>query len=47
MRTAADESVQAARAFNAKLAAEPRLEAVVLQQVGAKGHDGLAMAVVK
>jgi predicted O-methyltransferase YrrM len=42
-----DESVQAARAFNAMLAAEPRLEAVVLQQVGAKGHDGLAMAIVK
>ena len=42
-----DESVQAARAFNAKLAAETRVEAVVLQQVGAKGHDGLAMAVVK
>jgi predicted O-methyltransferase YrrM len=42
-----DEMVQAARAFNAMLAAEPRLEAVVLQQVGAKGHDGLAMAVVK
>ncbi len=42
-----DESVLAARAFNAMLAAEPRLEAVVLQQIGAKGHDGLAMAVVK
>ncbi len=43
----ADKSVRAARAFNAMLAAEPRLEAVVLQQIGAKGHDGLAMAVVK
>ncbi|MDP9137607.1 MAG: O-methyltransferase [Pseudomonadota bacterium] len=42
-----DESVQAARAFNAMLAAEPRVEAVVLQQVGAKGHDGMAMAIVK
>jgi predicted O-methyltransferase YrrM len=42
-----DEMVRAARAFNAMLAAEPRLEAVILQQVGAKGHDGLAMAVVK
>lgn len=39
-----DESVQGVRAFNAALAAEPRLEAVILQQVGAKGHDGLALA---
>jgi predicted O-methyltransferase YrrM len=43
----ADVSVQAVRVFNAMLAAEPRLEAVVLQQVGVKGHDGLALAVVK
>jgi predicted O-methyltransferase YrrM len=42
-----DEVARALRAFNAKLAADPRLEAVVLQQVGAKGHDGLAIAVVK
>jgi predicted O-methyltransferase YrrM len=42
-----DESAQAARAFNAVLAAESRLEALVLQQVGPKGHDGLALAVVK
>ena len=33
-----------ARAFNALIAADPRLEAVVLQQVGIKGHDGLAVA---
>jgi predicted O-methyltransferase YrrM len=43
----ADVSVRAVRVFNAMLAAEPRLEAVVLQQVGVKGHDGLALAVVK
>ncbi len=36
-----------ARAFNAALAAEPRVEAVVLQVVGAKGHDGLAIARVR
>jgi predicted O-methyltransferase YrrM len=42
-----DEMASAARAFNAKLAADARLEAVVLQQVGSKGHDGLALAVVK
>ena len=29
------------------IAADNRLEAVVLQQVGVKGHDGLAMARVK
>lgn len=36
-----------ARAFNEKLAADPRLDAVILQQVGVKGHDGLAYAIVK
>ena len=43
----ADESAAAARDFNALLAADDRLEAVILQQVGAKGHDGLAIARVK
>lgn len=33
--------------FNAKLAADARLEAIILQQVGIKGHDGLAIARVK
>jgi predicted O-methyltransferase YrrM len=33
-----------AREFNAMIAADPRLEAVVLQQVGIKGHDGIAVA---
>ncbi len=33
-----------AREFNALIAADPRLEAVVLQQVGIKGHDGIAVA---
>jgi predicted O-methyltransferase YrrM len=42
-----DPSAGAARAFNAMLAADDRLEALVLQQVGVKGHDGLAMARVK
>jgi predicted O-methyltransferase YrrM len=42
-----DASARGARAFNAALAAEPRVEAIVLQQVGAKGHDGLAIAVVR
>lgn len=43
----ADESALGARAFNAALAAEPRVEAIAFQQIGAKGHDGLAMAIVK
>ncbi|HXQ16215.1 MAG TPA: O-methyltransferase [Caulobacteraceae bacterium] len=42
-----DPSAGAARAFNAMLAADERLEAIVLQQVGIKGHDGLAIARVK
>jgi predicted O-methyltransferase YrrM len=41
-----DERVQAVRKFTDKLAAEPRLSATVLQNVGAKGYDGLALAVV-
>jgi caffeoyl-CoA O-methyltransferase len=42
-----DPSAGAARDFNAMIAADARLEAIVLQQVGAKGHDGLAIARVK
>ncbi len=42
-----DPSAGAARAFNAMIAADDRLEAIVLQQVGIKGHDGLAIARVK
>ncbi len=42
-----DPSAGAARAFNALIAADPRLEAIVIQQVGVKGHDGLAIARVR
>lgn len=42
-----DPSVQGVLRFNARLAAEPTLDATVLQTVGAKGHDGLAVAVVR
>jgi predicted O-methyltransferase YrrM len=42
-----DPSAGAARDFNAMIAADPRLEAIVLQQVGIKGHDGLAIARVR
>jgi len=45
--TADDPSSGAARAFNAMVAADERLEAVILQQVGVKGHDGLAIARVR
>jgi caffeoyl-CoA O-methyltransferase len=43
----ADASAIGARDFNAALAADPRVEAVVVQLVGAKGHDGVALAVVR
>lgn len=42
-----DASAAGARAFNAALAAEPRVEAIVVQQIGAKGHDGMAVALVR
>jgi len=42
-----DEFAEGAARFNELLAAEPAVEAVILQQVGTKGHDGLALARVK
>lgn len=42
-----DPNVQGVRRFNEMLAAEPRVEATILQTVGEKGYDGLAIAVVK
>ena len=36
-----------AATFNQVLAEHPQLEAIILQQVGIKGHDGLAIARVK
>ncbi len=44
LRPAGDKNAEGAAAFNAKLAADPRCESVVVQQVGSKGHDGLAIA---
>ena len=44
--TSDDANAQGAARFNERLAAEPRLSAIVLQTVGSKGHDGLAIAVV-
>jgi predicted O-methyltransferase YrrM len=42
-----DPNVLGARRFNELLAAEPRVEAVVLQSVGSKGYDGMALALVR
>ena len=41
-----DPFVQGVRRFLEKIAADPRVEATVLQTVGTKGHDGFAFAVV-
>jgi predicted O-methyltransferase YrrM len=41
-----DPGVQGVRRFNELLAAEPRLSATTIQTVGAKGYDGLAIALV-
>lgn len=42
-----DEAVAGIQRFNTALAADPRVDAVVVQQVGVKGHDGMALAVVR
>ncbi len=41
------EAAEGARRFNAALAAHPRVTAAFIQQVGIKGHDGMAIAVVR
>jgi predicted O-methyltransferase YrrM len=41
-----DEKVQGVHRFNALLAAESRVTATIIQTVGSKGYDGLAVAVV-
>jgi len=42
-----DPNVVGVRRFNEMLASDDRLEAIILQQVGAKGYDGLALARVR
>ena len=42
-----DPSALGAAAFNRQLARNPRLESVVIQHVGIKGHDGLAIARIR
>ena len=44
--TSNDPRVQGIRRFNQLLADEPRVRATVIQTVGRKGHDGIAIAVV-
>ena len=44
---AVDPSAIGAAAFNQALAEHPKLEAIIIQQVGLKGHDGMAIARVK
>lgn len=41
-----DPDVAGIQRFNALVARDPRVTACVLQQVGVKGHDGMAIAVV-
>lgn len=41
-----DARVQGIRRFNQLLANEPRVKATVIQTVGRKGHDGMAIAIV-
>lgn len=41
-----DANVQGVREFNARLASDPRVRSTIVQTVGSKGYDGLAIAVV-
>jgi predicted O-methyltransferase YrrM len=41
-----DRSVQGIRRFNAAMAAEPRVTGTIIQTVGSKGYDGIAIALV-
>ena len=46
-RASEDAFVRGVQRFNDALAAEPRVSSIVLQTVGARGHDGMALAVVR
>jgi caffeoyl-CoA O-methyltransferase len=46
-RASEDAFVKGVQRFNDALAAEPRVSAIVLQSVGERGHDGMALAVVR
>jgi predicted O-methyltransferase YrrM len=43
----ADANVQGVRRFNELVAAEPRVSATIIQTVGCKGYDGLAIVLVQ
>ncbi|MGQ9828315.1 MAG: O-methyltransferase [Roseiflexus sp.] len=42
-----DEGLRGVRRFNELLAADRRVTATIVQMVGSKGHDGMALAVVR
>ena len=42
-----DQNVQGVRRYLARVGAEPRVTSTVLQTVGAKGYDGLSIAIVQ
>ncbi|NJO69592.1 MAG: O-methyltransferase [Bacteroidetes bacterium] len=42
----ADEKVKGVQRFNKMLSTDSRVTAIIMQQVGIKGHDGMAIAVV-
>jgi caffeoyl-CoA O-methyltransferase len=42
-----DANIAGLRRFNAAVATDPRVTAAIVQVVGAKGHDGLALALVR
>jgi caffeoyl-CoA O-methyltransferase len=43
----ADVGLQGVRRFNEALAADRRVTATIVQMVGSKGYDGMALAVVR
>jgi len=45
--SSSDSMVQGVQAFNDALAKDRRVEAIATQLVGAKGHDGIALAIVR
>jgi caffeoyl-CoA O-methyltransferase len=42
-----DEMVEGVKRFNAALAANTAVTATIIQTVGSKEHDGMALAIVK
>jgi predicted O-methyltransferase YrrM len=47
LEPATDEKAEGVARFVAALAEDPRVAATVIQQIGSKGHDGIALAVVR